>query len=99
MPVAAMLSFQRYLAIEDALGAIPIVGDMAHIAWKANRRNYNLLVRDPQQHRRHTWHDWVFVICACLILAILFAAPVALLFYLLRSHPHAFGIDSSRFAG
>jgi hypothetical protein len=85
------------LAIEDALGAIPIVGDMAHIAWKANRRNYNLLVRDPQQHGRHTWHDWVFVICACLILAILFAVPVALLFYLLRSHPHAFRIDSSRF--
>ncbi len=82
------------LAIEDALGAIPFVGDMAHIAWKANRRNYNLLVRDPQQHRSHTWHDWLFVICACLILAILFAAPVALLFYLFRSHPHAFSIGS-----
>lgn len=74
------------LAIEDTLGAIPVVGDMAHIAWKANRRNYNLLVRDQQQHRRHPWHDWVFVICACLILGILFLAPFALLFYLLRSH-------------
>jgi hypothetical protein len=57
------------LAIEDTLGAIPVVGDIAHIAWKANRRNYNLLARDQQQQRRHTWHDWVFVICVCLILA------------------------------
>jgi hypothetical protein len=78
------------LAIEDTLGAIPIIGDMAHIAWKANRRNYNLLVRDEQLHQRHTWQDWLFVICACLILAIMFAAPFALLFYLLKSHPRAF---------
>jgi hypothetical protein len=75
------------LAVEDTLGAIPVVGDMAHIAWKANRRNYNLLVRDPQRQRRHTWHDWVFVICVSLILAIMFLAPFGFLFYLLRSHP------------
>jgi hypothetical protein len=74
------------LAIEDLVGAIPIVGDMAHIAWKANRRNYNLLIRDQQLHRRHTWQDWTFVICACLILALMFIAPFALLFYLLKSH-------------
>jgi len=78
------------LAIEDTLGAIPVIGDMAHVAWKANRRNYNLLVRDEQLHHRHTWQDWLFVICACLVLAIIFAAPFALLFYLLRSHPRAF---------
>jgi Domain of unknown function (DUF4112) len=80
------------LAIEDTLGAIPVVGDMAHIAWKANRRNYNLLVRDQQQQRRHTWHDWVFVICVSLILVIMFLAPFALLFYFLRSHPGGFHI-------
>ncbi|MFL6846005.1 MAG: hypothetical protein ACJ8ER_14125, partial [Allosphingosinicella sp.] len=70
----------------------PVVGDMAHIAWKANRRNYNLLVRDQQQQRRHTWHDWVFVICVSLILVIMFLAPFALLFYFLRSHPGGFHI-------
>ena len=80
------------LAIEDTLGAIPVVGDIAHIAWKANRRNYNLLVRDQREQQRHTWHDWVFVICVCLILAILFLAPFALLFYLLRSHVGGFHI-------
>jgi hypothetical protein len=37
------------LAIEDTVGAIPIVGDVAHVAWKANRRNYNLLIREHQR--------------------------------------------------
>lgn len=78
------------LAIEDTLGAIPVIGDMAHIAWKANRRNYNLLIRDQQIHQSHTWQDWLFVICACLVLAIMFAAPFVLLFYVFKSHPRGF---------
>ncbi len=70
------------LAVEDTLGAIPIIGDIAHVAWKANRRNYNLLIRDQQSLERHTWQDWLFVICVCLIMGLLFIAPFALLIYL-----------------
>src|SRR5947209_17899535 len=43
-----VLRMMLNLAIEDTLGAIPVVGDLAHVAWKANRRNYNLLMRDQQ---------------------------------------------------
>src|ERR1700720_2399701 len=43
-----VLRMMLNLAIEDTLGAIPIIGDLAHVAWKANRRNYNLLIRDKQ---------------------------------------------------
>lgn len=73
------------LAIEDMLGAIPILGDIAHVAWKANRRNYNLFIRDQQSLRRHTWQDWLFVIVVCLIMIVLFVAPFALLFYLIKT--------------
>ena len=73
------------LAIEDMVGAIPIIGDIAHIAWKANRRNYNLLVRDQQSLRYHTWQDWLFVIAACVIMIVLFLAPFALLIYLMKT--------------
>jgi hypothetical protein len=78
------------LAIEDTLGVIPIVGDIAHVAWKANRRNYNLLVRDQlnrdrQTLRRHTWQDWLFVIAACLVMIVVFLAPLMLLIYLVKS--------------
>ncbi len=74
------------LTFESTLGAIPIIGDFAHVAWKANRRNYNLLIRDQQSRRRHTWQDWLFVIAACLIMSLVFLAPLLLLVYLLKLH-------------
>jgi hypothetical protein len=73
------------LVIEDTLGAVPIIGDMAHVAWKANRRNYNLLIRDNQRLRHHTWQDWLFVLGVCLILLILLLAPFVLLIYLFKT--------------
>ena len=74
------------LAVEDTLGAIPIIGDVAHVVWKANRRNYNLLIRDQQYGRQHTWQDWLFVITACLIMSLFMLAPVVLLIYLFKQH-------------
>jgi hypothetical protein len=79
------------LVVEDTLGAIPIIGDVAHVAWKANRRNYNLLMRDQQYHRRHTWQDWLFVIAACLIMLLLIIAPFVLLIYLIK-HTTSFAL-------
>ena len=73
------------VAIENTFGAIPIIGDAAHVAWKCNRRNYNLLVRERQGPRRHTWQDWVFVLVLLLIIAALFLGPLILLVHLLRS--------------
>jgi hypothetical protein len=81
-----LLRMMFNLTIENAIGAIPVIGDFAHVAWKANRRNYNLLIRDQQSRQRHTWKDWLFVIGACLITCVLFLGPFVLLVYLLRSH-------------
>jgi len=80
-----LLRMMLNLAIEDTLGAIPILGDVAHVAWKANRRNYNLLMRDHESPRHHTWQDWLFVVTALLIMALLFVAPFVLLAYFIRS--------------
>ena len=80
-----VLRMMLNLVVEDTLGAIPIIGDIAHVAWKANRRNYNLLIRDQQSPRRHTWQDWLFVIGVILAMCILFVAPFALLIYLLKT--------------
>lgn len=80
-----LLRMMLNLAIEDTLGAIPILGDVAHVAWKANRRNYNLLMRDQQSRRQHTWQDWLFVVTALLIMIVLFVAPFVLLAYFIRS--------------
>jgi hypothetical protein len=79
-----VLRMMLNLTIEDTLGAIPIIGDLAHVAWKANRRNYNLLIRDQQSLKRHTWQDWLFVIAVSLIMCLLFLAPFVLLVYLFK---------------
>ena len=79
-----VLRMMLNLAVEDALGSIPIIGDLAHVAWKANRRNYNLLIRDQHYQQRHTWQDWLFVIVACLIMLLLILAPFVLLIYLFK---------------
>ena len=60
------------IAIEVLIGSIPLFGDIFDIAWKANRRNYNLMTRHLRQPHRHTWRDYAF-------LAILFAAVLAIL--------------------
>jgi hypothetical protein len=74
------------LTVENTLGAIPLIGDFAHVAWKANRRNYNILMRDQQSSRRHTWQDWLFVIAVCTVMCLLFIAPFVLLIYLFKVH-------------
>src|SRR6266851_4301256 len=35
--------------LETAIGAIPVAGDVFHVVWKANRRNYRLLIREKEQ--------------------------------------------------
>lgn len=85
-----VLRMSLNLTIENMLGLIPIVGDVAHVAWKANRRNYNLLMRDQQSERKHTWQDWLFVVGVMSVIGLLFLIPVVLLIYFFR-HYHPFG--------
>jgi hypothetical protein len=56
------------------VGSIPVLGDAFDIAWKANRRNYKLMVRHLHQPRQHTWKDYAFL--ASLVGGILFILAV-----------------------
>ena len=71
--------------LETAIGAIPVAGDVFHVIWKANRRNYRLLRREREQPGAGTGRDWTFF--AVLLLAVIAAAaiPIAILIWLLRS--------------
>jgi hypothetical protein len=70
--------------LETAIGAIPVAGDVFHVVWKANRRNYRLLLREREAPGAGTGRDWIFL--AVLLLAVLAAAaiPIAILVWLLR---------------
>jgi hypothetical protein len=66
------------VGIEVLVGAIPVVGDMFDIAWRANRRNYALLtgsLEEPDKHRRRSW--W-FLAALCVVLAVLLVLPTLL---------------------
>ena len=65
--------------IEVLIGAIPFVGNVFDIAWKANRRNYALLtssLADPRGVQRRSWLFFGFLSA---VLAGLLLAPFLLL--------------------
>ena len=70
--------------LETAIGAIPVAGDVFHVVWKANRRNYRLLIREREQPGANTRLDWMFL--AVLLFAVIAAAaiPIAILIWLLQ---------------
>lgn len=88
---AAPVTLTRMVAnllLETTLGGIPIIGDAFHVFWKANRRNYRLLIREKEQPRARTGKDWMFL--AIILLAVLatVAIPIAILIWILRTGMH-----------
>ena len=71
--------------LETAIGAVPVAGDIFHIVWKANRRNYRLLLREREEPGANTGRDWIFL--GALLLTVIAAAaiPIAILLWLVRS--------------
>ena len=64
--------------IEVLLGAVPVLGNLFDIGWKANRRNYGLLtgsMADPQGVKRRSW---LFFAGLCLGMAALLVLPMLL---------------------
>jgi len=64
--------------VEVLLGAVPVLGNLFDIAWKANRRNYALLtssLADPRGTRRRSW---LFVSGLCVLLIAMLALPLFL---------------------
>jgi hypothetical protein len=73
--------------LETVVGAIPVAGDIFHVVWKANRRNYRLLMREREQPGYQTGRDWIFL-AVILVIAIAAAGiPIGILIWILRLHP------------
>jgi hypothetical protein len=71
--------------IEVLLGAVPVLGNLFDIGWKANRRNYKLLtssLADPRGERRRSW---IFFLLLCAVLIALLVLPL-LLFGWISAH-------------
>jgi hypothetical protein len=79
------------VAIETAVGSLPVVGDLFDIAWRANRRNYKLLEASLHEPERHTLGSWLYLGGVCLALAVLMALPILLAAWIWTELTHAFG--------
>jgi NAD/NADP transhydrogenase beta subunit len=82
VPYVTLARMVVNLALDVLIGAIPVLGDAFDIAWKANRRNYKLLTRHLRQPHKHTWKDYVFLLCIAFVLALIFAIPVIAIVWL-----------------
>jgi hypothetical protein len=71
------------VAIETAVGSLPVVGNLFDIGWRANRRNYKLLAGALDLPERGRSSGWLFLAGVCLVLAALMAIPLLLAGWLL----------------
>jgi hypothetical protein len=75
------------VVLEAVLGAIPIFGDVFHVMWKANRRNYRLFMREKsrQPGESPAWRDALFLSLLLVTVLCLAAIPIGLILWLVRS--------------
>lgn len=87
VPAIVLARMILNLALDAVLGIIPLVGDLADFALRANTRNLALL--EARYDTRHaTWRDWAIVLGA---LAAVLGALVAVIAILDRLVAYAFG--------
>ncbi len=83
VPYVTLARMVVNLGLDVIIGAVPFLGDAFDIAWKANRRNYKLLIRHIEHPRRYTWRDWVFLLTLTTAVAGIFIVPLLVLAWIL----------------
>jgi hypothetical protein len=76
LPAIVIARMLFNLAIDAALGAVPVAGDLFDFAFKANRRNLALLERRSVSGGRSRPGDWLVVIAAVLVFLAALALPI-----------------------
>jgi len=84
LPQVTIARMVANVAVDTIVGAMPLVGDLFDLAWKANRMNMRLLQRDAERRHRQTWSDWLFLALIGLVLLSLALLPFIVLFWIVR---------------
>jgi hypothetical protein len=85
------------VGIESLVGAVPVLGNLFDIGWKANRRNYALLTGSLEEPVKQKKKSWLFLAGISFALALLLTLPVLLLGWILYHLSSAIGTDLHRF--
>ena len=86
VPRITLVRMTVNVALETALGAIPVAGDVFHVFWKANRRNYKLLIREREQPGSNVRRDWTFLAIIVLVVIAAVGIPVGILIWMVRGY-------------
>lgn len=76
IPRVALARMMVNIAIEGLAGAVPLLGDLFDVAFKANRRNYKLLKSHLSQPEQQRARDWIFLVLTVLLILGSVALPV-----------------------
>ena len=88
VPYIVLARMVLNVLIETVVGAIPFVGNLFDIAWRANRRNYKLLEGSIADPRRHTATSWlVFAGLAAILIGIMLLPALLLAYLWTHFHP------------
>jgi hypothetical protein len=84
VPGIVQLRMMLNVAIDLAVGAIPLAGDVADVFWKSNARNFAILEHHAAEPQPATPGDWLFV--GAIALGVMAAAivPLAILYALVQ---------------
>jgi hypothetical protein len=83
VPAVVQLRMVINAALDMLLGLVPLVGDLADVAWKANLRNLALLERHARPGVPPSRGDYVFVMVFVIVLTFIALAPLLLFAYVL----------------
>jgi hypothetical protein len=83
LPLVTVARMLVNLGVDALVGAVPLLGDLFDVAWKANRRNVALL-RERHEARHNTAADWLRVGGALALLLAGLAAPILTAWWLLH---------------
>ena len=84
IPRVAIARMTVNVGIEAIAGAVPFLGDLFDVVFKANRRNYLLLRSHLEQPARQSVNDWIFLVLTVALVTVGIALPVLLLIELFK---------------
>ncbi len=83
LPAVVIARMLVNLAVDALLGAIPLVGDVFDVVFKANRRNLALL--ESRTEGKSTAGDYAFLVLAMVLFLCALLVPIYLFVLLIRA--------------
>ena len=85
VPRVVQLRMILNVAVDLLVGLMPLVGDVADVFWKSNKKNFALLERHAVPNARPTPGDWIFVTTAVSAVLLIAIAPLVMVYWIVHS--------------